>query len=457
MSKKIKIIFISHNFNFLKKIIDNLNRDIYDVSTHEILKSEFKKVNIADLLETIADNQIVWIEWLLKPAIILSKFLNKKFKLIIRLHSYEYFHKKHTYISSTNFLNIDKLIIVNDWFKYKLIQQFKVPVSIILTLPNLFNIFTNENNSNRQKKLGVVGIKYLTNKGIDKILDIFEKIYEIDKEYSLHIKGGYCMKYSKNPFLSENESKILHNNSIQKMNSFLEKYPNNVFLHEHSDKGGEDMQTFYNKIGFLLCASIYESFHCAIMEAGSSGCIPIIYEYIKNDVPKTPEIYVLYKFDNEDNIVNFIINIQNYQDKSTKSQIYYDILHEKCLKEFTNFFSNIFSEPIIKPYLIATELISNKTDIIKPYLIATELISNKTDIITLQNKIIEIANKYNNISLSIFLNKKYYVSKNVTFIKCWKKRYLFGSSSIKIPNSINNLKIIFRELNKENLENYNII
>jgi glycosyltransferase involved in cell wall biosynthesis len=438
-SKKIKIIFISHNFHFLKKIIDNLNQDLYDVSTHHILKLELEGVNTENLLEIIADNQIVWIEWLLKPAILLSKIINKKFKLIIRLHSYEYFHKKHIYISSTNFLNIDKLIIVNDWFRYKLIEKFKVPESMILTLPNLFNIFTNENNSNRQKKLGVVGIKYLTNKGIDKILDIFEKIYQIDQEYSLHIKG-YNMKYSKNPFLSENESKILHQNSIQKINFFLEKYPNNVILHKHTDKGGEDMQTFYNKIGFLLCASIYESFHCAIMEAGSSGCIPIIYEYFKLDTPKTPEMYTLYKFDNEEGIVNFIINIQNYQDKSTKAQIYYNLLNENCLKEFTNFFANIYSEPIIKPYLIATELKSNITDII-----------------TLQNKIIEIANKYNNVSLSIFLNKNFYKSNNVTFIKCWKKKYLFGSSSIKIPNSIKNFKIIFRELNKENLDNFNII
>jgi glycosyltransferase involved in cell wall biosynthesis len=440
MSEKIKIIFISHNFHFLTNIIDNLNRDIYDISTYEILKLKLKTINTEKLLEIIADNQIVWIEWLLKPAILLSRFLNKKFKLICRLHSYEYFYKKHIYISSTNFSNIDKLIIVNDWFKYKLTQIYKVPKSIITILPNLFNKFTNENNSSRQKKLGVVGIKYLTNKGIDKILDIFEKIYEIDQEYSLHIKGEYNKKYSKNPFLSENESKILHTNSIQKMNSFLEKYPNNVILHEHSDKGGEDMQTFYNKIGFLLCASIYESFHCAIMEAGSSGCIPIIYEYIKNDVPKTPEIYTLYKFDNEENIVNFIINIQDYQYKSTKTQFYYNLLYENCLKEYTKFLNNIFNEPIIKPYLIATELKSNKPDII-----------------TLQNKIIEIADKYNNVSLYIFLNKKYYVSINVTFIKCWKRGYIFGSSLIKIPNSIKNLKIIFTELNKENFRKYNII
>ena len=440
MSEKIKIIFISHNFHFLTNIIDNLNRDIYDISTYEILKSKLKTINTANLLEIIADNQIVWIEWLLKPAILLSKFLNKKFKLICRLHSYEYFYKKHIYISSTNFSNIDKLIIVNDWFKYKLTEIYKVPESIITILPNLYTKFTNENNSNRQKKLGVVGIKYLTNKGIDKILDIFEKIYEIDQEYSLHIKGEYNKKYSKNPFLSENESKILHKNSIQKMNDFLEKYPNNVILHEHSDKGGEDMQTFYNKIGFLLCASIYESFHCAIMEAGSSGCIPIIYEYIKNDVPKTPEIYTIYKFDDEENIVNFIINIQDYQDKSTKTQLYYNLLYENFLKKITKFLNNIFSEPIIKPYLIATELKSNKTDII-----------------TLQNKIIEIADKYNNVSLYVFLNKKYYVSSNVTFIKCWKKGYIFGSSLIKIPNSIKILKIIFTDLNEENFKNYNII
>ena len=435
MSEKIKIIFISHNFHFLNNIINILNRDKYKVTTHDLklstntlLKPLQKIKEINNLLEIIGDNQIVWIEWLVTSACLLSHIPNKKFKLICRLHSYEYFYKKNIYIQSTNFLNIDKLILVNDWFKYKLIQNFNVPESKIITLPNLCNTFSNENYPNRQKKLGVVGINSLTNKGIDKILDIFEKIHQIDQEYTLHIKGEYKKKYSKNPFLSDDESKKLYETSIQKLDHYLKKYPEHIILYPHSDKGGKDMQSFYNQIGYLLCASIYESFHCAIMEAGSAGCIPIIYEHFNKDVPKTPEEYIIYKFTNENDIINLITNTNEYKDKSFKTYNYYKIINQNCIQKYEELIKNIINESIhdsveLKPHLIEVTL--NKSN----------------DFKFLENKIIENANQYENVVVTICLNKKDYISKNITFIKCWRKKYLFGNSFVKIPFSIKSVKI----------------
>lgn len=348
MSEKTKIIFISHNFHFLNNIINNLDKDKYEIKTYEIklsenelLKSNLRIKYTSELLKIIGDNQVVWVEWLLTPACLLSKVPNKNFKLVIRLHSYEYFYKNNLYIHSTNFKNIDKLIVVNDWFKYKLIKKFNISKSIIKKIPILFTEYSNKNLENRQKNLGVVGINYLTNKGIDKILDIFEKIYEIDPSYKLHIKGGEIKKYAKNPFLSEIESITLYKSTIEKINNFKLKYPENIIFYPHSENGGEDMETFYNRISFLLCASIYESFHCAIMEAGSSGCIPIIYEYFNKDVPKTPEEYSLYKFSNKDDIVNFILNLENFEDKSNKIKLYYQILNKKCKEKYNNLITNI--------------------------------------------------------------------------------------------------------------------
>jgi glycosyltransferase involved in cell wall biosynthesis len=343
MSKKIKIIFISHNFHFLNNIINNFDKNIYEITTYEIklsenelLKNNLKIKYISELLEIIGDNEIVWIEWLLTPVCLLSGVTNKKFKLIVRLHSYEYFYKNNLYIRYTNFKNIDKLIVVNDWFKDKLIKNFRVPKSKIKKIPILFTEYSDQKLDNRQKNLGVVGINYLTNKGFDKILDIFEKIYYIDPSYKLHIKGCEIKKYAKNPFLSEKESQNLYKLTIQKINIFKEKYPENIIFYSHTNNGGEDMETFYNKIGFLLCASIYESFHCSIMEAASTGCIPIIYDYFNKDVPKTPKKYTIYKFSNIDNIVDFIITIKDYQNKSENIKKYYKILNKKCKDKYNN-------------------------------------------------------------------------------------------------------------------------
>lgn len=337
MSEKIKIIFISHNFHFLNNIINNLDRNKYEITTREILKIKYT----SELLNIIGDNQIVWVEWLLTQACLLSQIQNKKFKLICRLHSFEYFYKDNIYIKSTNFLNIDKLILVNDWFKYKLIQNFNIPESKIITIPILFTEYSNKNIDNRQKNLGIVGINSLTNKGIDKILNIFKIIHQIDPSYKLHIKGGEIKKYAKNPFLSDSESLALYNSIIQKIDTYKNKYPDHIIFHPHTNNGGEDMETFYNQIGFLLCASIYESFHCAIMEAGNSGCIPIIYDYFQKDVPKTPEEYVLYKFKNEDDIANFITNISEYKKKSFETQQYYQLLNKNCMLKYNNLIKSI--------------------------------------------------------------------------------------------------------------------
>jgi glycosyltransferase involved in cell wall biosynthesis len=345
MSEKIKIIFISHNFHFLNNIINNLNKDKYEVTTHKIIIpakfcSSIKYTS--QLMQIIGDNQIVWVEWLLAPACLLSQVPDKKFKLICRLHSYEYFYKNNIYLYSTNFLNINKLIVVNDWFKQKLFQNFNVPKSKIKTFPILFNEYENKNIMNRQKNLGVVGINSLTNKGIDKILDIYDKIYKIDPSYKLHIKGSEIKKYSKNPFLSDTESISLYSSTVKKIYFFKNKYPEHIIFHLHSNNGGEDMLTFYNEIGFLLCASIYESFHCSIMEAGSSGCIPIIYEYFNEDVPKTPDKYNLFKFTNENDIIDFIFNIQNYEKLSIKTKNYYELLNINYMNKFNKLLEKIY-------------------------------------------------------------------------------------------------------------------
>lgn len=147
MSEKIKIIFISHNLHFLNNIIDNLDRNKYEITTREILKIKYT----SELLKIIGDNQIVWVEWLLTQACLLSQVQDKKFKLICRLHSFEYFYKDNIHIKSTNFLNVDKLVLVNDWFKYKLVQNFNIPESKIIKIPILFTEYSNKNIDTRQK------------------------------------------------------------------------------------------------------------------------------------------------------------------------------------------------------------------------------------------------------------------------------------------------------------------
>jgi hypothetical protein len=114
------------------------------------------------------------------------------------------------------------------------------------------------------------------------------------------------------------------------------------------------------------------------------------------------------------------------------------------MKKYDELINNIVNEPMIN-YI---EL--------KPHSIGV-ILNKSNDLILLQNKIIENANNYDNVLLTFFIEKKNYVSNNITFIKCWRKRYLFGNSLIKIPSSIKSVKIKIRDLIEEEYINYNII
>ena len=46
MPKKIKIIFISHNLHFLNNIIDNLDKNKYEITTREIIISTKSSLKI---------------------------------------------------------------------------------------------------------------------------------------------------------------------------------------------------------------------------------------------------------------------------------------------------------------------------------------------------------------------------------------------------------------------------
>ena len=182
ISEKKNILIIGHNWDFIDNIIDKLDNFKYNIDKHFFLKSlsfikenditcykklvnkclrnkiNDSKINYQDsklfsLYENLCNKyDIVFCEWFELLVPVLSHIKNKKFKLIVRLHSYEYFYSpvkdsnfideiqnKALYLSLTNFNNIDKLIVVNDWFKQKISKNFQY--NNILTIPNYYKTY----------------------------------------------------------------------------------------------------------------------------------------------------------------------------------------------------------------------------------------------------------------------------------------------------------------------------
>ena len=388
---------------------------------------------------------IVFCEWFELLVPILTHIKDKKFKLIVRLHSYEYFYRqinlnrdssfnkdvegKALTMACTDFNKIDKLIIVNDWFKEKISQNFKF--NNIVTIPNYYKTFQNKKiNSNiRKKHIGIVGINPLVTKGLYDLMLIFENLIEKDNEYKLFIKGGL----NKNeglipPYIDELDGKKYYKNSIELYEKLINTYPNNIILCKHTNDGGEDMETFYNKIGYLLTASIQESFHCVIMEAGSAGSIPILYEnkdFQHLDIARTPNNYRFISFNNIKNIVQYITENNRFEELSLNASEYYNSINT-AVKDFENLFyyynNNICDISFIIPNYDENNLIKYEKQILKN-------IENKL------NKNIEI------IVISDNINK----SKLISFKTCWVNGYSYRDSSIKLNYNLNMITLNLKQ------------
>jgi len=385
ISEKKNILIIGHNWDFIDNIIDKLDNFKYNIDKHFFLKSlsfikenditcykklvnkclrnkiNDSKINYQDsklfsLYENLCNKyDIVFCEWFELLVPVLSHIKNKKFKLIVRLHSYEYFYSpvkdsnfideiqnKALYLSLTNFNNIDKLIVVNDWFKQKISKNFQY--NNILTIPNYYKTYDNHNlNINKRKKnIGLVGINPLIIKGLYDLLLIFKKLVEQDNEYKLYIKGSLDKRKEIPSYINKTVGEEYYINSIKLYDNLIKNYPDNIILCKHTNNGGGSMEDFYNKIGYLLTASIQESFHCVIMEAGSAGCIPILYENkdFKNiDIARTPTQYRFISFNEKIDIVNYIKNNERFQELSLSAFEYYNSMNT-ALGDFENLFDS---------------------------------------------------------------------------------------------------------------------
>ena len=478
INNKKKILIIGHNWDFIDNIINELDKSKYHIEKHFFLesfssikntdnnlyisllnncakKSVFLKNEQKSEILTYYENlcnkyDIVFCEWFEILVPIISLIKNKKFRLIVRLHSYEYFYEqidnntfrqefqnKSLYMSLTKFSNIDKLIVVNDWFKEKISKNFKI--NNIVTIPNYYKIYDNRNLhiNKRKKNIGIVGINPLIIKGLYDLLLIFKNLVKQDNEYKLYIKGDLIRKKEIPNYINIQIGEEYYQNSIELYNEMIKKYPNNIVLCKHTNDDGEDMETFYNNIGYLLTASIQESFHCVVMEAGSAGCIPILYENKKFhnlDVARTPQIFRFISFDEIDNIINYIINNKRFEQLSMSALEYYNSMNT-AIKDFENLFDNYNNDNI------------NVTFLIPKY--------NENNLVKYENYILDnIGSNLNKNIEIIIVSNKITKLKLIELKKCWDNGYSYRDSSVKLNY---NLKITLINLKKDININFKIL
>lgn len=263
--KKIKLLFVAHNFNFLEHITAYFqNLDEYEVKIDKWLSHNIHDEEQSKELLKWAD--VIICEWGLGNSVWYSKYKKKNQVLIVRMHRFEV---NKVYPKKINLQNVNKIIAVSQYWVGMFRKKTKADISKFMMIHNLVDTkaLDKEKFDNSEYHLGILG--YCPKlKRIDKALDIFEELWEHDRRYKLFIKGKDYTEYS---WMQNDEEEAQYFTAI-KNRIYSSEWKNSVVFESWS----ADVSDWYRKIGFILSTSDIESFHLAAAEGMASGSIPII-------------------------------------------------------------------------------------------------------------------------------------------------------------------------------------
>lgn len=249
------------------------------------------KHNELKSLSLLERADIIICEWALGNAAWYSENLKSHQTLHIRVHGQEV---NLEYFGQMDFDKIDSINFVSKHLlEDGLLKNPFIPREKCHVIPNyvLCEKLDRPKTDGAQFNIGLIGIVPKM-KRLDKALDILEALRKRNQRYRLFIKGKKPEEYAwmKNrpeemSFYEEQYARI-EKNPWLKDSVFFEAF-------------GNDMATWYQKIGYVLSTSDHESFHLSIADGAASGAEPKIISW-----PGSNELY--YKGWNFDDILDCV-------------------------------------------------------------------------------------------------------------------------------------------------------
>lgn len=300
-----KIAFIGHDLKFIEHIIEYFKSKLgYEVKIdkwdgHEIHNEE-KSLQILEWAD------ILFCEWGLGNVLWYQKHKKRHQKLIVRLHRFEMNTK---FPVQFDYSKIDQIIAISPYIYEEFHRVAKVPREQMKVVFNAIDVdrFDREKTVNNQYNIGLIGFVPKL-KRLDRAIDIFEQLYNIDNRYHLYIKGKHPKEY-----------KWVWNDSVQReyYEKIFSKLKHCSFGKNVHFEGWGDVAKWLENIGYVLSVSDYESFHMAPIEGMASGAFPLVYkrEGVNTIFPKE------YIFDSFETIIDFILKKYptSYKRNSLKS------------------------------------------------------------------------------------------------------------------------------------------
>ncbi len=304
------IAFAGHDFKFIKQITQYFEQSTKISIEYDTWEGPSKpgQRNSAEVLEV---SETIICEWCCANAVWYSKNKPQGKRLIIRLHRFEAFTD---YPSRIEIENVDKVIVVSQFFKELLIRSYGWPGDKIIVQSQyvLSSDLDRKKYTSARKTLGLVGIVSYDHKRVDIAINILQKILAIDPSFRLRIRSRMPWEF---PW-AWNKDRVARMN----FQAIFEKIYQDETLRNAVlfDKAGSDMAEWYRSIGYILSTSETEGCHTAVAEGMASGAIPCVMNWEGAD-SVYPKRFV---FSSADEIAEFVCETNSNEELRNESSLY---------------------------------------------------------------------------------------------------------------------------------------
>ncbi|QSF30460.1 glycosyltransferase family 4 protein [Priestia megaterium] len=301
-NQKTKLLFAGHDLKFIDMALQYFKQN----SKFEVKVDQWQGHNNHDEVyskECLEWADVIFCEWGLGNAVWYSKHKSIDQKLIVRMHLQE---RVTEFPSQFHIENIDQIIAISPYIFEEFHRVNHIPRNKMTMIYNMVDTMKFDkpklNKEEIQFNLGICGI-LPSRKRLDRALNIFEGLWNKDKRYKLFVKSRMPQELSW--LMNRPQEKQYYDEVFDR----IKKAPwgKNVVFDQH----GNDMDKWFQKIGYVLSTSEYESFHLAPMEGMAAGSTPLLLHW-----PGAETIYPKeYLFNDEEEVITYVCNRKNYKQK----------------------------------------------------------------------------------------------------------------------------------------------
>jgi len=294
---------------------------------------EFFKVKISDSLDHSEIERdykwadTIWLEWAGKLSIDISNRKKEK-KIILRLHSYEYFCG---FYSQINWNNIDDLIFIGENIRDYVIdknfkKKFKTNIHVFHNFVNT-NKFTLKKDSTNKSLAFISTLRHCKN--IPFLLQCFVNLLLKDPYFTLHIAGDY--QDWKSPHIQMENTEISHyiHHLINELN-----LNDKIFFYGNID----NVNNWLEDKSYIISTSLREGMPINILEGMSKGLMPVVHNF-----PGARDFYPNeYIFNTLDEFISIIMKLK-LEPSLYRSIVVDNYSIEIMKKNYTKFFNSILN------------------------------------------------------------------------------------------------------------------